>query len=67
MYAFFCNAHMTYQEKWMCWRPPFIAVPVPSVPCKESEHSCTVKPVYKGHSLEHANAALVSSCPLYTG
>ena len=38
------------------------------VPCTESEHSCTIKPVYKGHSLEHANAALMSSCPfLYTG
>ena len=27
----------------------------------------TVKPVYKGQSREHENAAFMSSCPLYTG
>ena len=29
--------------------------------------SCTVKPVYKGHSREPENVAFMSSCPLYTG
>ena len=27
----------------------------------------SVKPVYKGHSGEHKNVPLNSSCPLYTG
>ena len=26
----------------------------------------TVKPVYKGHSMEPANVPVMSSCPLYT-
>jgi hypothetical protein len=27
----------------------------------------TVKPAYKGHSMEPENVAFMSSCPLYTG
>jgi hypothetical protein len=27
----------------------------------------TVKPVYKGHSMEPENVPFMSSCPLYTG
>ena len=27
----------------------------------------TVKPVYKDHSREPENVAIISSCPLYTG
>jgi len=29
-------------------------------------YKCTVKPVYKGHSLKPGNVVLMSSCPLYT-
>ena len=30
-------------------------------------NTCTVKPVYKGHSRESENMSFMSSCPLYTG
>ena len=30
-------------------------------------NTCTVKPVYKGHSREPENVALMNSWPLYTG
>ena len=32
-----------------------------------TKHIYTVKPVYNGHSREHGNVVLMSSCPLYTG
>jgi hypothetical protein len=30
-------------------------------------YTCTVKPVYTEHPMEHENVAFMSSCPLYTG
>ena len=30
-------------------------------------YTCTVKPVYKGHSREPVNVPFMSSSPLYTG
>jgi hypothetical protein len=34
---------------------------------KGIDDTCTVKPVYKDHSMEPEHVAFMSSCPLYAG
>jgi hypothetical protein len=45
----------------------FFYIHINTIKSMSNSFENTVKPVYKGHSMEPENVAFMSSCPLYTG
>jgi hypothetical protein len=50
-----------------CWLLTLILPHINQPPTSNFQESCTVKPVYKGHSREPENVSFMNSCPLDTG